>query len=42
MKTVFLLDRREDKDEHILQNLKIILRFSDIAMQLKTNFDKAK
>lgn len=42
MRTVFLLDRREDKSEHILQNLKIFLQFSGTGMQLKTSFEKVE
>lgn len=42
MRTVFLLDRREDKGEHVLQNLKIFLQFSDTEMQLKTHFEKVE
>lgn len=38
MRTVFLLDRREDKGEHISQNLKMFLQFSDTGMQLSNQF----
>lgn len=42
MRAVFLLDGREDKGEHILQNLKMFMQFSDTGMQLKTSFEKVE
>jgi len=42
MRTVFLLDRKGDKDEHFLKNLKTFLRFSAVGMQLKTGFEVLK
>lgn len=42
MRTVFLLDGKGDKDEHILKNLKTFLQFSAMGMQLKTGFEALK
>lgn len=42
MRTVFLLDRKGDKDEHILKTLKTFLQFSAMGMQLKTGFEALK
>lgn len=42
MRTVFLLDRKGDEDEHILKNLKTFLQFSAMGMQLKTSFEALK
>lgn len=39
MGTVFLLDRKGDKDECILQNIKMFLQFPAMGMQLETGFE---
>lgn len=42
MRTVFLLDRKGDKDEHILPNFKTFLQFPAMGVQLKTGFEALK